>query len=66
MASILSGQCGIEMHYQCPQTNNYMSLVYYFDVREAIKDILFEDNTILWVSELCSCVSVRWCFTELV
>ena len=30
------------------------------------KETLCEDNTILWVSKLCSCVSVRWCFIELV
>ena len=32
----------------------------------SIKEILCEDNTILWISKLCSCVSVRWCFIELV
>ena len=31
-----------------------------------LKDTLWEDNTILWILKLCSCVSVRWCFTELV
>ena len=35
-------------------------------VRASPKEILFEDNTILWISKWCPCVSVRWCFIELV
>ena len=31
-----------------------------------LKDILCEDNTILWILKLCSCVSVRLYFMELV
>ena len=33
-----------------------------------IKDILCEDNTILWISKLCrpTCVFVRWCLIDLV
>ena len=31
-----------------------------------VKEILCEDNTILWISKLCSSISVRWCFIELV
>ena len=27
-----------------------------------LKEILCEDNIILWISKLCFCVSVRWCF----
>ena len=30
------------------------------------KEILCEDHTILWISKLCSFVSIRWCFIELV
>ena len=30
------------------------------------QEILCGDNTILWISNLCPCVSVRWCFIELV
>ena len=32
----------------------------------SFKEILCEDNAILWISKLCPCVSVRWCFIELV
>ena len=32
----------------------------------SIKEIFCEDNAILRISKLCSCVSVRWCFIELV
>ena len=31
-----------------------------------VKEILRGDNTILWISKLCSCVDVRWCFIGLV
>ena len=24
-----------------------------------------KDNTILWISKLCSCVSVSWCFAQI-
>ena len=30
-----------------------------------VKEILCEDNTILRISKVCSCVSLRWCFIEL-
>ena len=28
------------------------------------KEVLCEENTLLWISKLCLCVSVRWCFIE--
>ena len=34
--------------------------------KSSFKEILCVDNTILWISKLCSCASVRWCFIELV
>ena len=29
------------------------------------KEVLCEDDTILWISKFCACVSVRRCFIEL-
>ena len=37
-----------------------------WNLLEDLWEILCEDNTILWILELRSCVSVRWCFIELV
>ena len=33
---------------------------------EHLQEIFSEDNIILWVSNLCPSVSVRWCFIGLV
>ena len=44
----------------------YFLLILDYRQQDHVKEVLCEDNTILWISKLCWCVSVRWCFIELV
>ena len=45
---------------------NYLNKSKSSSLNKSSYSILCEDNTILWISKLCSRVSLRWCFIELV